>query len=166
MCTVFVCMHMYMSIFISILLSQIQCTCTYAYIHVYICAYVYVCTWFVFIVQALEHDVEAFVSEVQRLEKIARELVSQGHFDTANINARQVRMYCYVSIVINIIPIGYPYMCTYIQIHTLYFIDFNRHSWTNSWLACKHWLLLVSQSYRRASSCTNTLEMSMRSCLG
>ena len=40
--------------------------------------------------QALEHDVEAFVSEVQRLEKIAHHLVSQGHFDTVNVNARQV----------------------------------------------------------------------------
>ena len=105
---VLVCMHTYMSIFVSVLLSQIQCTHTYACIHVYICAYVCEYTWFAFILQALEHDVEAFVSEVQRLEKIARELVSQGHFDTANINARQVCMYCYVSIVINIIPIEYP----------------------------------------------------------
>ena len=46
--------------------------------------------------KALEHDVEAFVSEVQRLEKIARQLVSQGHFDTANINARQVYIKCCV----------------------------------------------------------------------
>ncbi|XP_065894234.1 spectrin beta chain, non-erythrocytic 1-like isoform X3 [Dysidea avara] len=42
--------------------------------------------------KAFEHDVEAFVSEVQRLEKIAHQLVSQSHFDLANINARQAQL--------------------------------------------------------------------------
>jgi len=44
------------------------------------------------LLQAFEHDVEAFVNEVQRLEKIAHQLVSQSHFDSSNLNARQVRV--------------------------------------------------------------------------
>ena len=47
-----------------------------------------------FTLETLENEVEAFVSEVQQLEKIARQLVSQGHFDTANINSRQVYIKC------------------------------------------------------------------------
>lgn len=78
---------MYILMYVSVLMLQIHCVyvCVSYYIHVRMLH-----TSCLFTLQALEHDVEAFVSEVQRLEKIAHELVSQGHFDTANINARQV----------------------------------------------------------------------------
>ena len=70
--------------------------------------------------QALEHDVEAFVSEVQRLEKIARQLVSLGHFDITNINARQVQIILqylcmYVCIYIHMYMPKYVY--TYLHLH-------------------------------------------------
>ena len=67
-----------------------------------------------YISQALEHDVEAFVSEVQRLEKIARQLVSLGHFDTANINARQVQMLLQYLCITSFHEHVCTYICTYV----------------------------------------------------
>ena len=72
----------------------------------------------IIISQALEHDVEAFVSEVQKLEKNAHQLVSQGHFDTANISARQVHAcaylyYAYTSM--DVCVYACPYRHTYMH---------------------------------------------------
>ena len=40
--------------------------------------------------QTLEEEVEGYVTVVEALEREAKRLVSGGHFDAANISARQV----------------------------------------------------------------------------
>ena len=41
-------------------------------------------------VQTLEEDVEKFVTVVEDLGRVAKKLITRGHFDSTNISARQV----------------------------------------------------------------------------
>lgn len=43
--------------------------------------------------QTLEEDVEKFVTVVEDLGRVAKGLITRGHFDGTNISARQV---CYI----------------------------------------------------------------------